>query len=288
MIDLAGYGIRLARPRIGWQGASCPACARTKHRPNDDALGVRLFPDGGAYWSCRRCGWRGSIRSGNALPHPARQVRLCGAESQRASSGLSGEAMALWRSCQQLVAGCPVIRYLQHRACPVPPNDVRWHPALRHPFGYVGPCLVALVTDVVTGEPINLHRTWLAADGSGKAPLDRPRLLLKGHRKAGGVVRLWPDDEVTLGLCVAEGVETALSAAFGFGRAWACLDAGNLAGLPALDGIEALTIVADHDAAGLKAAAACAERWLVAGREVRIWRAPDLGDDLNDYASRAA
>ena len=33
-------------------------------------------------------------------------------------------------------------------------------------------------------------------------------MLCKGHRKAGGVIRLWPDDEVTDGLAVAEGIET--------------------------------------------------------------------------------
>ena len=72
------------------------------------------------------------------------------------------------------------------------------------------------------------------------------------------MVRLWPDEEVTSGLCVAEGVETALTAARGFGLAWACLDAANLAALPVLPGVEALTIVADHDEAGIRAADACA------------------------------
>lgn len=88
--------------------------------------------------------------------------------------------------------------------------------------------------------------------------------------KAGGVVRLWPDDEVTLGLAVGEGLETSLASARGFGLAWVCIDAGNLAALPVLGGIEAITIAADHDEAGIKAARACAERWAAAGCEVRI------------------
>jgi hypothetical protein len=148
--------------------------------------------------------------------------------------------------------------------------------------------MVALVTDVVTARPLSLHRTWVAADGGGKAPLDRPRLLLKGYRKAGGVVRLWPDEELTLGLCVAEGIETALTAAAAFGLAWSCLDAGNLAAFPVLDGIEALTIVADHDPAGLAAAEACARRWLEGGVEVTTWKAPAPGVDFNDYAAAGA
>jgi hypothetical protein len=191
-----------------------------------------------------------------------------------------------------MTIGSPAAAYLRARGCPLPPNDVRWHPALRHPGGHVGPCLVALVTDVVTAKPISLHRTWLKADGSGKAEVDRPRLLLKGHRKAGGVVRLWPDEEVTLGLAVAEGIETALALAHGFGLAWACIDAGNLAHLLVLEGIESLTIAADHDPPdrrgiqrGIQAAQACADRWAAAGREVRVILPEGKGADFADVAA---
>ena len=150
--------------------------------------------------------------------------------------------------------------------------------------------------DGLAGEPISLHRTWLAADGSGKADVPKPRLLLKHHRKHGGVVRLFPDEELTTGLCVAEGLETALSAAKGFRPVWVTLDAGNLAALPVLPGVEALTIVADNDPpnpatgrrAGVEAAWACAASWTKAGAEVRVWLAPDEGEDLNDFARRTA
>ena len=60
-------------------------------------------------------------------------------------------------------------------------------------------------------------------------------------------MRLWPDDEVTLGLLVGEGLETVLAAARGFTPAWACLDAWHLKTLPVLGGLDYLTIVADHD-----------------------------------------
>src|SRR5690606_17647378 len=53
---------------------------------------------------------------------------------------------------------------------------------------------------------INLHRTWLAPDGRSKAPIDKPRRLLKGHR-SNSEIRLWPDAEVTTGLVVGEGIE---------------------------------------------------------------------------------
>jgi hypothetical protein len=132
---------------------------------------------------------------------------------------------------------------------------------------------VALVTDILTHAPISLHRTWVRADGS-KADVDTPRLLLGGHRKAGGVIRLWPDEAVTTGLAVAEGIETALSVAHVFRPVWAVIDAGNLARFPILDGIEALTIAVDDDPAGIRAAGECAERWAQADREATLVEVP--------------
>ncbi|MCZ8165770.1 PriCT-2 domain-containing protein [Silanimonas sp.] len=178
------------------------------------------------------------------------------------------------------------LTYLQARLCVVPPadGDLRCHHALRHwPTGHIGPALVALVTDAATREPISMHFTWVCPDGS-KANIDRPRLLLGGHRKAGGVIRLWADDAVTTSLGIAEGVETALSLAHAHMPVWACIDAGNLAAFPVLHGIESLLIAADHDPAGLRAADSCAQRWARAGREVRIVRAPAAGQDMNDVA----
>jgi putative DNA primase/helicase len=288
---LADLGVRLGRETSGEHRAACPACARAKTRRGDTALAVRVDREGAAVWLCHRCGWKGSTGATSGAgardhPPPAPCPKPLG--EAPLASGLSAAAAGLWRACRPLEAGCLVARYLDDRGCVLPPNDVRWHPALRHPSGHVGPCMVALVTDAATARPLSLHRTWVVADGGGKAAVDRPRLLLAGHRKAGGVVRLWPDEEPTLGLCVAEGIETALTAAVGFGHAWACLDAGNLAGLPVLGGIECLTVVADHDPAGLAAAEGCARRWLAAGVQVRLWTAPTRGADLNDFARAAA
>jgi putative DNA primase/helicase len=146
------------------------------------------------------------------------------------------------------------------------------------------PATVALVTDAVTGRPMTLHRTWVQADGT-KAPVAKNRLLWPGLPKVGGVVRLWPDDELTTGLAVAEGIETSLALARGYGLAWSCVDKQNLAALPALAGIECITIGEDQDDAGRKAAAECARRWSAAGAEVRIARPSRPGWDLADEAA---
>lgn len=191
-----------------------------------------------------------------------------------------------WRNLRP-ISESPVADYLSARCCDLPRSHVRYASALRHPTGFVGPAMVALVTDAVTREPLTLHRTWINADGT-KAEVDPPRLLLGKHRKQGGVVRLFPDDAVTTGLAIGEGIETMLTVALAFKPVWSAIDASNLAAFPVLDGIESLLIVADHDTAGLRAAEQCAERWYRAGREVRIAKSPTPGEDLNDHARRAA
>ncbi|QNT71178.1 toprim domain-containing protein [Defluviicoccus vanus] len=199
---------------------------------------------------------------------------------------LSPFGRQIWMSCRPIDPKTPASRYLSARGCalPHPDGDLRWHPALKHPSGHVGPALVALVTDIRDPERwLTLHRTWIGTDGR-KADVETPRLLLAGHPKAGGVIRLCPDDWVTAGLGIAEGIETALTLARGFTPAWSVIDAANLAAFPVLAGIEALTVAVDHDTAGLKAFKTVAERWHDAGREVRKVLVPKPGDDLNDWA----
>lgn len=190
----------------------------------------------------------------------------------------------LWRQ-QQPLAGSIGADYLRARGCASPPVDghLALHPALRHPTGYIGPALLARITDAVTREPMGLHRTWITA--TGKADV-RPAKMTLGP-KQGGVIRLWPDDMVTGGLAVAEGIETSLSIARTFTPVWCLIDAGNLAAFPVLAGIECLVIGADHDPAGIKAAHACADRWARAGRDVRVILPDVAGADWNDMEGAA-
>jgi putative DNA primase/helicase len=290
-----GGGFAVAK--AGRHRAACPECAVTKARQGDTALWVLAEPDGRFVWQCHRCGWSGV---GGNLPAGGGRTRSRPAPPRAAPpavcTGALEAALALWRTTRPTGSDTPAAGYLTARGCALPhrEGDLRYLPDHRHPGGWRGARLVALVTDAVTGEPMTLHRTWVQPDGN-KAPVDKPRLLWPGLPKAGGVVRLWPDEAVAFGLCVAEGIETALTAAQGFGHAWACVDAGNLAVLPVLDGIEALTIVADHDVTnartgirpGSAAADQCAQRWLTAGVETRIWMAPSEGADMNDLARSA-
>jgi Toprim domain/Phage integrase family len=100
--------------------------------------------------------------------------------------------------------------------------------------------------------------------------------------KSGKAHTLWSDDAVTTGLGIAEGIETVLGLATAYHPVWACIDAGNLAALPVLGGIESLLIAADHDEPGLRAAHTCADRWAEDDREVRVYVPQSTGTDVCD------
>lgn len=102
------------------------------------------------------------------------------------------------------------------------------------------------------------------------------------------MIRLWPDEAVTLSLALSEGVESALSAAHLHTPAWAAVDAGNLADLPVLEGIETLVVFADHDAAGIKAAQKLVGRWRSAGRHAMAWMPTAERTDPNDAVKGVA
>jgi putative DNA primase/helicase len=271
---------------IDWDGPSrqpCPDCGRG---PKDRNCGVTVESDGSGVAHCFRCSYVETHRPEHGATYrPDRATFRPVAATRRET--LSDYGHELFDACTGL-RGTAGEAYLLARTCVIPPDDgdLRFHPALRHPSGYTGPGLVALVTHAATRVPLTLHRTWILSDGR-KADIESPRMLLGGHRKAGGVIRLWPEEAVTTGLGIAEGIETALSLAHAFTPVWALIDAGNLAALPVLDGIEALTIAADHDEAGGRASDACAERWADAGIEVFIVMPDAEKTDLNDLAKEA-
>ncbi|WP_428665040.1 DUF7146 domain-containing protein [Reyranella sp.] len=178
----------------------------------------------------------------------------------------------IWRDAAPL-PGTVAERYLRNRGCEIPVGgDLRYlAPSPRYPW----PTMVGLVTDFVTGTPMSLHFTALAIDGSGKAPIEKPKRLLAGHRKAGGVIRLTDDADVTTELGIGEGIETSLAVAKALGPfrpMWCAIDAGNLAELPVVAGIERLVVYADTDRSGTGQTAArkLAARWHGASREVFI------------------
>jgi Toprim domain/CHC2 zinc finger len=191
------------------------------------------------------------------------------------------QADEIWRASAPL--GSDAVIYFLKRGISI--NDVPGHGGLRYhsrcPWGAgTAPAIVGRFTTAIGNEPRGIWRRPL----TGEKPMSLGPM-------AGCVIRLWPDEVVEQGLVVGEGVETTLAAATRIQHkgtmlrpAWAVCSAGNLERLPVLSGIEALTILVDHDASGRgqEAAAACAARWSAAGREVIRLTPKIVGADFND------
>jgi putative DNA primase/helicase len=211
----------------------------------------------------------------SALPPPPSPVR----------EPAPSRALTIWPESGP-IAGTPAEVYLAGRGlCAEPEMPLHYHPAC--PRGRErGPAMVALMTDIRTGEPCGVHRTFLAPDGRSKADC-KPNKMMLGRSK-GAVIRLTPDEDVGHGLGLVEGIENGLSVlAVGWAPVWVALWAGGMADFPVLDGIEALTLFADHDGPGQKAAQACAQRWHAAGREVTIRTPHTPGQDWNEVLLEA-
>lgn len=258
----------------------CPA-----HEDHEPSLDLRETPDGRILWCCRagcpqyavaaeliRRGLIASDRRPRVVPPPA---------------PVPDRSTLDWLlSRLRPIEGTVVETYLRVRGLDPPPpgHHLRFLPA--NPPEHPWPAMVGIISAFRDARCIqSLHFTRLRPDGSGR--LDRS--YLAGCPKKGGVIRLSDDTEVTLALGLAEGIETALAVRTAFWRdearhvsVWSALDAGNLAELPVVPGIETLTIYADAGPAGENAAIALGERWDEAGREV--WLSTPEDDDWNPAA----
>jgi putative DNA primase/helicase len=200
------------------------------------------------------------------------------AEPKEDDAARINRALLVWSEVQP-VCGTLAEQYLVGRGIQVPDEalDVlgfHWH----CPFGERrAPALVALVQDIITGEPIAIHRRQLTPDA---AKADSWMAL---GPKSGGAIRLSRSD--CGDLAIGEGVETCLAGMqLGSGPTWSVIDAGGMTAFPVLDHVGRLTIMADNDVSetGRRAAAACRDRWAAAGKAVRCAMPEEPGQDFND------
>ena len=169
------------------------------------------------------------------------------------------------------------------------PEDLREHPNLevwedRKPTGKYYPALIAVIRKR-DGQPCGLHETYLAGDGSGKAPIENPRRIIgvKEGSTRGGTVRLFEPRDGAIGL--AEGLETAIAAYLLTGTpTWAALNAGGIERAELPQEIKKVVIFVDNDRSGTgqRAAANAAHRFRSEGRVVRILVPDEPGHDFND------
>ena len=209
-------------------------------------------------------------RADSPKPRPEPRCQDDGREERTAS------ALALWRESAD-PRGTLVETYLRFRKLELGEDTagevLRWNARLG--------AMIALFRNIKTDEPQAVSRIFLDRDGR---KIGRKFLGPVG----GAAIKLDSDDTVLGGLHIGEGVETCLAARqLGFRPAWALGSAGSNACFPVLNGIEALTILAENDEANSRAAEQVGERWTAAGCEVLL-ALPVTDSDLNDALKRRA
>lgn len=227
-----------------------------------------------------------------ALPHP--EPEKTRTPTGRASSMASGSPEASRRlfAMAQPIHGTLAETYLRGRAIASLSDTaaLRYHPRCyyrpdEHSPTEIRPALVAAVTDLA-GHQTGAHRTWLAPDGSGKAPVETPRRAmgdLLGH-----AVRFGAAAEV---LAAGEGIETVLSPrqVLPHMPMLAALSAAHLAAILFPPSLRRLYVVRDRDPAGDGARDSLAARAASLGIEAMSLtpREGDFNDDLRRHGSDA-
>ncbi len=279
-----------------WHGsygtARCPA-----HDDREPSLSIRGGLDGKPVFHCfAGCDWRDikdALRAGNILPEhdsdhappPRRRRRLASPGARPDDISRTEFARQKWREAVPLTDS-PADVYLGARGLEPGsegwPPSVRYHAALRHgPTGLLLPALIAAVTIWPGRNVVGVHRTFLRADGKGKAPVSKPKMMI--GRCGGGAVRLAPAGPE---LVLSEGLETGLSVQQATGLpVWATLSTSGLRSVILPPEVKTVIIAADADEKGEDAAQAAARRFIAEGRTVKIAR-PPRGLDFNDLLQR--
>lgn len=145
----------------------------------------------------------------------------------------------------------------------LPENDCYMHPGIDYyqDGKSIGkfPAIVSMFRNLA-GETTTMHITYLSAEGK-KLDVESPRKILPVIRPLpGSAIRLYPATDV---LCVAEGIESALSVRMDTGMpVWAAGNANNMAVMEIPDSVKHIVIYADADSSyvGQKAAYTLAQK----------------------------
>lgn len=200
-----------------------------------------------------------------------------------------------WDYARKVSPGDPVWKYLViTRKFPLTriPQCLRYHPRFPYYEGegenrrLVGKFPMMLAKVSRDGKAVNLHRTYLTPDGE-KAPVKRPKKLLKGLGVTGGAIRLMPSGKK---LAIAEGIESALAAHFITGLpCWAAINASIMPNVIIPESVEEVVIFADNDLpdekgrrAGQEGAKALYDRLKVEGKRVQLVIPAKPGTDFHD------
>lgn len=251
---LAEFGVE--RRFLNGKNGPCPICGG-KDR-------WRFLNTGGSgTWHCNHCGNGSGIElvkklKGWDFKTAAQEVERIitnGVRPEKPKMKMDEEKRIqalrdLYRTSSPVTRDDIVDRYLRGRGIDVAMYSEDLRTCLVCPVsGVTGvsvmPAMLAVIRDA-DGKPVTMHRTYL--QNARKAQFDTPRRVMPGALPKGGCIRL---GEYSLGqpLGIAEGIETALSAAAFFEHpVWAATNAQMLRDwMPPAD-VEAVNIYADNDA----------------------------------------
>ena len=283
LLAILGWQQRRPVARIDggeWCGP-CPWCG------GDDRFRAWPHAERGGRWWCRRC-----ARHGDAITLARELGGLSFTQAVQSLANVPSLATKPMPKTDNIPAArhiwnaaIPITdtlaeTYLHGRGITITSPFLRFDPALQHgPSGRTFPALVAAIADA-TGTLTAIHRTYLAADGNGKANVTPNKMMLGGVRGAG--VWLAPPAAV---MAVAEGIETGLSILQATGIATVCaLSASNFNTLMLSPITREVVIAADADEAGQKAADDAAKRWTSSG--VTVYVATPENGDFNDVLTK--
>jgi putative DNA primase/helicase len=273
-------------------------CLRNRHGPCPKCGGRDRFRfddrDGRGTFICTNCGagdgfkllelvkgwpFREAVREVEKIVGDIEPRKVRPRQSEQA---LRKGLIDVWKATRPVEPGDIVDRYLRSRSIVLDGFSPSLRTCAEMPHkdedGRVTrwPALVALVSNP-DGSGSTLHRTWLAGDGSGKAPVEPARKLMPGSVGKGASVRL---SEPCRRLGIAEGIETALSASILHDLpVWSAVNSAMLAAWEPPAGTETVVVFGDNDPkfGGQKAAYTLAHRLAVAGLSVSV-EIPPVGD----------
>ena len=188
----------------------------------------------------------------------------------------TSEAVSIWRNAVP-AAGTAVEAYLRGRGLHLRiPECIRFSQLRYGPGGDLYPVLVALLAGA-DNEVAGIQRTYLKADGSGKADVPKPKLSL--GRIRGAAIRLAP---AAGELIVTGGLEDGLTLQQELGRAvWAAAGEGNMASMVLPPGVRRVVIGADADASGEEHAKRAMTAFSLDGLTVRVLKPAAGFKDFN-------
>ena len=264
--------------------APCPVCQSGRHKAQN-ALTIADGQNGRLVLDCKKsaCAFldilaAAGVTSGSYVSSGPETLAKREAKKLKEAEKRAAQARTIWSEALP-IDGTIAETYLHGRGitCHLP-KSLRFQPSCWH--AATAKRYPAMVAAVQGNKLAAVHRTYLRPDGSGKADVEAPKMMLGAVM--GASVRL---AEGLGALVVCEGIETALSLSSGLMREpaaiWAALSTSGMRKLSLPSQVGLLTIAPDGDKAGREAANVLADRATSLGWQVSLLFAPE-GLDWNN------